>query len=89
MLLFHNYQHVLKFKKLQTAKTVYGMIAAAGYKNWCVASIRYSSNRGMIISFIEDSRMKELNSKYRHKDSSTDILSFPAYKVRSVLTLEW
>lgn len=27
MLLFHNYQHVLKFKKLQTAKTVYGMIA--------------------------------------------------------------
>lgn len=37
MLLFHNYQHVLKFKKLQTAKTVYGMIAAAGYKNWCVS----------------------------------------------------
>ena len=37
----------------------------------------------MVMSFIEDSRMKELNSKYRHKDSSTDILSFPAYKVLS------
>ena len=39
MLLFHNYQHVLKFKKLQTAKTVYGLIAAAGYKNWCVSQM--------------------------------------------------
>ena len=83
MLLFHNYQHVLKFKKLQTAKTVYGMIAAAGYKNWYVSRRQCLSDRGMVISFIEDSRMKELNSKYRHKDSSTDILSFPAYKVLS------
>lgn len=89
MLLFHNYQHVIKFKKLQTAKTLYGMIAAAGYKNWYTSSVRFSLNRGMIISFIEDARMKELNSKYRHKDSSTDILSFPAYKVCSVKTLEW
>lgn len=89
MLLFHNYQHVLKFKKLQTAKTIYGMIAAAGYKNWCASPTSCLSDRGVVISFIEDSRMKSLNSKYRHKDSSTDILSFPAYKVRSVGILKW
>ena len=35
----------------------------------------------MTISYIDDSYMTVLNSRYRHKDASTDILSFPEYKV--------
>ncbi|KAK8792286.1 hypothetical protein WA171_002538 [Blastocystis sp. BT1] len=69
MLLFHNCQSLMKFKRLETAKTIYGMIVAAGFKNWDIT-----------VSYIDDSYMTKLNSKYRHKHSSTDILSFPEYK---------
>ena len=34
MLVFSNCQSLLKFDKLKTAQTVYGMMVAAGYRNW-------------------------------------------------------
>lgn len=34
MLLFRNCQSVLHFDKLKTARAIYGMIVAAGYRNW-------------------------------------------------------
>lgn len=34
MIIFHNCQSVIKFKKLLTAQTVYGMCCAAGYAGW-------------------------------------------------------
>ncbi|KAK8829254.1 hypothetical protein WA577_004520, partial [Blastocystis sp. JDR] len=44
------------------------MMVAAGYRNW-----------GLNVSFIDDSIMTTLNRVHRHKDASTDILSFPAH----------
>lgn len=39
------------------------------------------NDRDLTVSFIEDAKMKELNNRYREKDSSTDILSFPTHTV--------
>ncbi len=35
----------------------------------------------MNVSYIDDALMTTLNKQHRHKDSSTDILSFPAHTV--------
>ena len=82
MLLFHNCQSLMKFKRLETAKTIYGMMVVAGFRNWFNCLLHFI-HRDITVSYIDDSHMKMLNSRYRHKHSSTDILSFPAYKVRN------
>ena len=56
MLLFHNCQSLMKFKRLETAKTIYGMIVAAGFKNWSNCSMPFM-DRDMTVSYIEDSYM--------------------------------
>lgn len=41
-------------------------------------------SRGLNVSFIDDSIMTTLNRVHRHKDASTDILSFPAHTATSI-----
>lgn len=39
------------------------------------------TTRGLNVSFIDDTIMTTLNQVHRHKNASTDILSFPAHTV--------
>jgi len=41
------------------------------------ASVREAAERPFSVAFVSDRRMKELNSFFRGKDSTTDVLSFP------------
>ncbi len=36
-----------------------------------------SENKSLTIAFVDDDKIKELNSKYRNKPKTTDVLSFP------------
>lgn len=50
----------------------------------CQAALRIAKRpvRGIVgISFISDEEMKALNTKYRHKAKTTDVLSFPEPEV--------
>jgi probable rRNA maturation factor len=42
-----------------------------------VSEVREAHGRTFAIAFISDVRMKELNTFFRGKDSTTDVLSFP------------
>ena len=36
------------------------------------------------VTFVDNNRIHELNNEYRHKDSATDVLSFPLVKTASM-----
>src|SRR5215211_7365403 len=49
-------------------------------KEFCEQVCRYisdSKDKDFSVAFVSDRRMKELNSFFRGKDSTTDVLSFP------------
>lgn len=55
-------------------------IKAADYKPFALdllASVEEAASRSFAVAFVSDRRMKELNSFFRDKDSTTDVLSFP------------
>jgi len=55
-----------------------GATRAPGLGRW-LASIAPARARGtMTIAIVSDSRVQELNRRYRRKDMPTDVLSFPA-----------
>ena len=39
----------------------------------------FDSDAEVSVTFVDNERIKELNSSYRNKDSATDVLSFPLY----------
>lgn len=43
-----------------------------------LATACYTEKSGISLKFVSDAESKELNSNYRGKDSSTNVLSFPA-----------
>lgn len=45
------------------------------------------SSKDVELIFVEDEEMKELNLKYRNKNKSTDVLSFPLQAVDDALPL--
>ena len=47
------------------------------YSSLLLTSVRETGGRTLSIAFISDRRMKELNSFFRGKNSTTDVLSFP------------
>jgi probable rRNA maturation factor len=49
----------------------------ATFSDSLLSSVEEASGRTVSIAFISDRRMKELNSFFRAKDSTTDVLSFP------------
>lgn len=55
-------------------------IAVADYKPFAkllVETVDEATQRSFSVAFVSDKRMKELNSFFRDKDSTTDVLSFP------------
>ncbi|KAI7828276.1 metalloprotease C21orf57 [Kickxella alabastrina] len=49
------------------------LLDCSGYTNWDVG-----------VHFIDNHRMQEINSQYRHKNRPTDILSFPFHQVQGL-----
>lgn len=49
----------------------------AAFADQLLSSVKEASDRTVAIAFISDRRMKELNTLFRGKDSTTDVLSFP------------
>jgi probable rRNA maturation factor len=47
------------------------------FLNACLKSVDETSGKYASVAFVSDRRMKELNSLFRGKDSTTDVLSFP------------
>jgi len=47
------------------------------FLNACLKSVGETSGKYASVAFVSDRRMKELNSLFRGKDSTTDVLSFP------------
>ncbi len=47
------------------------------FSNLLSSTVTEAAKRDFSIAFISDRRMKELNSFFRGKDSTTDVLSFP------------
>ncbi len=41
-------------------------------------------NKEVSVNLIGDKKMRELNKKYRHKDKTTDVLSFPSVEFTGV-----
>ena len=39
----------------------------------------FDSDAEVSVTFVDNEKIKELNSSYRNKDSATDVLSFPLY----------
>ena len=53
-------------------------VRAPGLARW-LASVAPSRARGTVtIAIVPDTRVRALNRRYRRKDKSTDVLSFPA-----------
>ncbi|MDH3492073.1 MAG: rRNA maturation RNase YbeY, partial [Acidobacteriota bacterium] len=46
------------------------------FADLAVRSIREAQNRTPVIAFVTDAEMKRLNSEFRKKDATTDVLSF-------------
>jgi probable rRNA maturation factor len=42
-----------------------------------VSEIEETENKNVTIAFVSDRKMRELNKRYRGKDKTTDVLSFP------------
>lgn len=41
------------------------------------SEIEETENKSFTVAFVSDKKMRELNFKYREKDKTTDVLSFP------------
>jgi probable rRNA maturation factor len=55
---------------------------APGLASW-LASIAPSRARGSVtVAIVSDARVRALNRQYRRKDEATDVLSFPASRLR-------
>ena len=53
-------------------------VAARGLAGW-LAAVAPARARGVVsIAIVSDQRIRALNSRYRHKDVATDVLSFPS-----------
>lgn len=56
--------------------------AEANFEVWLQAaasrlSLSDSDNTGICIRIVDEAEMREINSQFRHKDSATNVLSFP------------
>ena len=45
--------------------------------NATLVNEQFEGSAEINVTFVDDAQIKELNSHYRHKDSATDVLSFP------------
>jgi probable rRNA maturation factor len=45
--------------------------------NASLVSEKFEGNAEVNVTFVSDDQIRELNSQYRHKDTATDVLSFP------------
>ena len=50
---------------------------ASGLSAWLVRVAPASARGEITLALVSDPRIRELNKRFRHKDSSTDVLSFP------------
>ena len=53
-------------------------VRAAGLAQWLAAVAPARARGTMTVAVVPDSRVRELNRRYRRKNSFTDVLSFPA-----------
>ena len=59
-------------RKIKLDRQIFRVFAEAA-----INKIPEASNRSITIAFMSDRKMRELNKKFRGKDSTTDVLSFP------------
>lgn len=45
--------------------------------NATLVNEKFEGSAEVNVTFVDDAQIKELNSHYRHKDTATDVLSFP------------
>jgi probable rRNA maturation factor len=55
-----------------------GTLRASGLASWLQSVAPARAHGEVSIAIVPDARIRALNSQYRQKDSSTDVLSFPA-----------
>ncbi|KAI1293927.1 hypothetical protein EDD11_008349 [Mortierella claussenii] len=66
MILLKNNQSVLRLPARVVKSQIQMLLTAAGYRDWDIG-----------VCLTGDRKVRHLNTEYRGKDSSTDILSFP------------
>jgi probable rRNA maturation factor len=59
-------------RKIKLDTTMFGNFAES-----LVPAVAETKGRGFTVAFISDARMKRLNTSFRGKNSTTDVLSFP------------
>jgi probable rRNA maturation factor len=59
-------------RKIKLDRQIFQTFAEAA-----VGKIPKASNKSLTIAFVSDRKMRELNKKFRDKNSTTDVLSFP------------
>ena len=63
-----------------------GATRAPGLARWLASVAPARAGGVMTVAIVPDLRVRELNRRYRRKDVSTDVLSFPASAGRSATT---
>ena len=53
-------------------------VRAPGLANWLEAVAPARARGGVTVAIVADTRVRDLNRRYRRKDAPTDVLSFPA-----------
>src|SRR5687768_13713239 len=51
--------------------------AFAPFAEKAVGAIPEAAGRSLTVAFVSDRKMRELNRMFRHKNATTDVLSFP------------
>ena len=53
-------------------------LRAPGLARWLQATAPRKARGAVVVALVSDARVRELNARYRGKNSTTDVLSFPA-----------
>ncbi|MCG8909104.1 rRNA maturation RNase YbeY [Pseudomonas sp. DP-17] len=64
---------------LQVVSEAPGLPSEAQFRQWCELALRQRQNDSeLTIRLVDEAEGRELNKTWRHKDYSTNVLSFPA-----------
>jgi len=55
-----------------------GRLRAPGLARWLAATSPRTARGAVVVALVSDARVRQLNAKYRDKNSPTDVLSFAA-----------
>src|SRR5262245_28551505 len=55
-----------------------GRLRAPGLARWLAATAPKTARGAVVVALVSDARVRQLNARYRAKDTPTDVLSFAA-----------